>query len=150
MNNIYPSWWNKDITLFNRYVDKQTKLISWHRHHLSGAFFGETGTKMVIDRISIDTGNYLCRIRKDPRYRTKAQWITLPNDVMDSFFTLDVGDIIVLGHVDTDINEQLSGHRQNDVLKNLRDNGIPCFVVEKKRDNTGGGRFAEHYYAEGK
>ena len=31
MNN-YPSWWDTTVTIYNRYEDPQTNLVSWHRH----------------------------------------------------------------------------------------------------------------------
>ena len=37
--NDYPIWWNTTITIYNKYEDPQTHVITWFRKVVNGAFF---------------------------------------------------------------------------------------------------------------
>lgn len=147
MNN-YPSWWDTTITIYNRYEDKQTNLVTWFRHKVDGAFWKYTGDKVVINNTVLETKNIICRIRKDDAFLEKHEWITIPNDQMSNYFTLSQGDIIVKGEVDDEINEYVSGKRSTDLKKKYKDlQG--CVEIQEWSNNTGGGRGNEHYFVKG-
>lgn len=147
MNN-YPSWWDTTITIYNRYEDKQTNLVTWFRHKVDGAFWKYTGDKVVINNTVLETKNIICRIRKDDAFLEKHKWIDVPNDQMSNYFTLSQGDIIVKGEVIDEINEYVSGRRSTDLKKKYKDlQG--CLEIQEWSNNTGGGRGNEHYFVKG-
>lgn len=147
MNN-YPSWWDTTITVYNRYEDKQTNLVTWFRHKVDGAFWKYTGDKVVINNTVLETKNIICRIRKDDAFLEKHEWIAIPNDQMSNYFTLSQGDIIVKGEVNDEINEYVSGKRSTDLKKKYKDlQG--CLEIQEWSNNTGGGRGNEHYFVKG-
>lgn len=147
MNN-YPSWWNTTITIYNRYEDAQTNLVTWYKHTIEGTFWKYTGNKVVIDKVVLETKDVICRIRKDERFLERHEWVQLPNDEMANYFTLGEGDIIVKGSVDDEINEYVSNKRSSDLKKKYKAlQG--CLEVQEWANNTGGGRGNEHYYVKG-
>ena len=66
--NHYPSWWNEKITIYNKYSDPVSRLITWHRHVVDGTFWKNVGNKILIDKTVIETDNIICRIRKDDKF----------------------------------------------------------------------------------
>jgi hypothetical protein len=146
--NIYPTWWNTSVTLYNRQDDAQTDVVRWYRHNIDGTFWKRIKDKVAIGETVLETDKIICRLRKDESYMEKSEWMKLPNDTKSNYFTLGQGDIIAKGSVDDDINEYQSGHRSNDFLEKYK-SGEGCFVVSTVVDNTGGGRGQEHYLVEG-
>ena len=147
MNN-YPSWWDTTITIYNRYEDPQTQLVTWHRCVVKGCFWKYTGNKVVVNNVVLETNNIICRIRKDKRFLEKHEWVNIPNDKMKNYFTLGQGDIIVKGEVDNEINEYRSGTRSSD-LKTKYKSLQGCMEIQEFSNNTGGGRGNEHYFVKG-
>lgn len=147
MNN-YPSWWNTTITIYNRYEDAQTQLVTWHRHVVTGCFWKYSGNKVTIDEVVLDTKDIICRIPINSAFLEKHEWIAVPNDQMSNYFTLSPGDIIVKGEVSDTINEYQTGHRSSD-LKNKYKSLQGCMEIQEWSNNTGGGRGNEHYFARG-
>lgn len=148
MSNVYPSWWNTRITVFNRYEDKQTNIVTWHKTHIDGAFWKYTGDKVNIGNTILETNNTICRIRENEKFLERYQWEELPNDQMDEYFTLSPNDIIVKGTVMDEIDEYVSGRRSGDVIakyKKLQG----CMEIQEVAINVGGGRNNPHYYVKG-
>lgn len=147
--NSFGSWWNTTITIYNKFEDPQTQVVRWFRHVVHDAFWKDTGNKITIGNVTIDTNNIICRIREDDAFLEKARWLEIPNDEMGNYFTLGVGDIIVKGEVDDEIDEYTSGHRATDLTKKYKQTQS-CMEIQQWSDNTGGGRGNQHYYASGK
>lgn len=147
MNN-YPIWWDTTLTLFNKYEDPQTQIITWYKTVVEKCFWKYVGDKVHINNVTINTNDTICRIPKDERFLEKHEWIVKPNDSMADYFTLSPGDIIVKGEVDDVINEYQSGYRSSDLLKKYK-NLQGCIVIEVVGINTGDGRCNEHYYVKG-
>lgn len=147
MNN-YPSWWNTTLTIYNRYEDQQTNLVSWFRHVVEGAFWKYAGNKIVIGKTVLETKDVICRLRKDKSFLEKQDWINVPNDLMSNYFTLSQGDIIVKGEVFDTIDEYTSGKRSSDIKKKYK-SLQGCIEIQEWANNTGGGRGNEHYYVKG-
>lgn len=147
MNN-YPSWWNTPITIYNKFEDPQTNLVTWHSTQVDGCFWKASGNKVVINNVVLDTNNIICRIRKNDKYLEKHEWVALPNDEMHNSFTLGQGDIIVKGKVDDTIDEYQANKRSSDLLKKYK-SLQGCIQIEEYSNNTGGGRGNEHYYVRG-
>lgn len=148
MSNVYPVWWDTAITVFNRYQDPQTQVITWYSTQLQNCFWKYTGDKLTIGETVLETNGVLCRIPKNDKFKEKYLWISTPNDQMSNYFTLAQGDIIVRGAVDDVVNEYQSGHRSSDLLAKYKAlQG--CMEVQTVTINTGAGRCAEHYYVRG-
>ena len=147
MNN-YPTWWNTTITVYNKFVDPQTKVVRWYKTVITGAFWKYIHEKVMIGQTVLETNSIVCRIRKDDRFLEKYEWLQKPNDEMKNFFTLGKGDIIIKGEVDDEINEYQSGKRSTDLIAKYKElQG--CMSIDECANNTGGGRGQEHYVAKG-
>ena len=147
--NHYPSWWNETITIYNKYTDPVSRMITWHRHVVRDAFWKNVGNKITIDTTVIDTDTIICRIRKDAEFLPKHEWIALPNDEMDNFYTLGRGDIIIRDEVDDEVNEYTAGQKSTDLVSKYKDlQG--CMTIDAITINTEGGRGNEHYLVRGK
>lgn len=146
--NDYPVWWDTTLTIYNKFEDAQTHVVRWYRTKVDGAFWKYVGDKVTVGKTVLETNNTICRIRKDSRFLPKHEWITKPNDKMNNFFTLGIGDIIVKGEVEDEIDEYVSGHRATDIEKKYK-NLQGCIRVEEIAINTGPGRCNEHYYVKG-
>lgn len=148
MSNHYSSWWNTTITIYNKYEDPLTQVVSWHRHVIPGCFWKYSGNKVTIDTVVLDTKDIICRIPVNDAFLEKHEWNMKPNDEMDNYFTLGEGDIIVKGEVEDVIDEYTSEHRSSD-LKSKYKSLQGCMEIQEWSNNTGGGRGNEHYYARG-
>ena len=146
--NSFGSWWDTTITIYNKYTDAQTQLVTWHRHVVNNCFWKYSGTKVTINNVVLDTKDIICRIPVNDAFLEKHEWAAVPNDQMSNYFTLGQGDIIVKGEVDDVINEYQSGSRSSD-LKSKYKALQGCMEIQEWSNNTGGGRGNEHYYARG-
>lgn len=145
--NSFGSWWDKTITVYNKYIDQQTRVVRWYRYVLHNTFWKAANNKITIGKVQLETDDIICRIPIDVNYLPKHIWINIPNDQMSKYFTLGVGDIIVLDEVDDEINEYVSEQRSTDLVKKYKElQG--CFVIKSWSDNTGN-RGNEHYFASG-
>ena len=147
-NKSYPVWWESTITLFNRYQDPLTDLITWRRTVIKDCFVKRAHNRIIIGNTSIETGNKLVRIREDERYLTYSKWIELPNDVRSQYFTLHLGDLIVFYEVDDVIDEYTDGHRFNDISAKYKDMN-ECMIITSYQENIGSGRVDPHYFVMG-
>lgn len=147
MNN-YPVWWDTTLTVYNKFEDPQTHIITWFRTVVENAFWKYVGDKVNIGKVVLETNDTICRIRKDSRFLPRHEWINKPNDQMGNYFTLGVNDIIVKGEVDDVIDEYTSGSRSTDLEKKYK--GLQgCIKIQEVAVNTGPGRCNEHYYVKG-
>ena len=147
MNN-YPSWWDTTITIFNKYTDPMTQVVTWYKTTVEGCFWKNVYDKAKIGEVVLETNSIICRIRKDERYADTETWLALPADSKANHFTLGQGHIIIKGTVADTINEYQSGYRSTDILakyKRLQ----RCLEIQQAADYTGGGRGNEHYFVKG-
>lgn len=147
MNN-YPSWWNTTITLYNKFINPETKRVSWYRHVISDCFYKHTVDKITVNNTTIESNSSICRIRVDDAFIDKRAWNELPDNEKKSLFTLSAGDIIVAGDVDFEIDEYTREQRSSDLINEYKE-WPGCFTVETVNINTGGGRGNEHYHVRG-
>ena len=63
MNN-YPSWWNTTVTLFNKYEDPTSQLITWYKTVIDGCFWSNIQDRVKIGKTVLETDSIICRIRK--------------------------------------------------------------------------------------
>lgn len=154
MNN-YPIWWDTTITIYNRHENPETGVITWYRRTIPNCFWKYTGNKIAFanyysanNAMVLETNDTICRIPESTKYLPNYSWINVPNDKKGNYFTLKLGDIIIKGEVDEEINEYQTGHRSTDLVakyKNLQG----CIEITKYSDNTGLGRANKHYYVKG-
>lgn len=145
----YPLWWETTLTIYNKYEDPQTDVITWYRTVLTDCFWKASGDKVFIGQVVLDSKSVVCRIPKDARFLERYEWVKLPNDQMANYFTLGIGDIIVKGECTDTINEYVSGQHATDLLDKYRPYQM-CVEVDEFAINVGLGRNNEHYYVRGK
>lgn len=145
----YPIWWDTTLTLYNKYEDPQTQIVTWFRTELANCFWKASGSKVTVNDVTLDTEGVICRIPKNAIFLEKYEWIELPNDQMENYFTLAPGDIIIKGVVSDTINEYEKGQRSSDLINKYKDlRG--CIQIEDVALNVGAGRNNEHYYVRGR
>ena len=146
--NIYPIWWCDTVTIYNKYENPQTQLITWYRTVVDNAFWKLHGDTVKVGEVNIETDYTVCRIRKDNRFLERQDWVQIPNDEMANYFTLWKGDIIIKGEVEDEINEYQAGKRHTDLLNKYRElQG--CVEIDQIAINVGPGRCDEHYFVKG-
>ena len=146
--NKYPVWWDSTITVFNKYVDPATRLITWYKTVLTDCFWKYTGNKVTVGDTTIESDSTICRVPINKNFREKYLWDNLQTIQRQSTFTFGVGDIIVRGNVDDTVDEYTSGKRSSDLLTKYKQMQ-GCMVIEKCSINVGQGRGNEHYYVKG-
>ncbi len=145
--NHYPSWWNETITIYNKYKDPSSNLITWFRHVVEGAFWKDVGNKINIGDTVIETDAIICRIRKDDVFLPNYEWLVL--DEKEDNYTLGKGDIIIRGVVEDEVDEYVNGQKSSDLVRKYKDlQG--CMTIDKVTINIEGGRGNEHYLVQGK
>lgn len=148
MNDVYPEWWETTVTIFNKFKDPHTKVVRWYKTVVEGVFWKYVGDKVTIGKTVLETNNIICRIRKDDKFLEKYQWIQMPNDEMENYYTLARGDIIVKGEVNDVIDEYETGKRSTDLIAKYKElQG--CMSIEEIAINVGAGRCNEHYFVKG-
>lgn len=150
MNNIYPRWWDTTITIYNRYEDPQTKVITWFRNTVNGCFWKYLYDKVVVGQTVLESNKTICRIRKDSKFREAHIYKELPNDQKPNYFTLAQGDIVIKGEVTDEIDEYTRGHYSTDLIKKYK-KLQGCIEINHVAINSDGGRagMSEHYLVEG-
>ena len=144
----YPIWWDTTITVYNKYKDPVTALITWYNTTLAGCFWKNTGNKVTVGDVQLETNSTICRIPKNDAFLERYLWEQLTNDTMKDHFTLSPGDIIVLGEVTDEIDEYTKGKRSTDfIAKYKKLQG--CITIQSWANNTGIGRNDKHYYVVG-
>lgn len=145
----YPVWWDTVITIYNKFEDPQTHLITWFRHVLQDVFWKYERDKLSIGNETIEIEKTICRIPEQlDDFRENYVWIALPNYMMGEYFTLSRGDIIVRGNVQDEIDEYQQGYRSTDLIQKYK-NMQGCIEIESVSLNIGTGRVYPHYLVEG-
>lgn len=144
----YPVWWDTSVTIYNKYTDSQTQIVTWYKHTVNKTFWKYVREKVTIGETVLETNQTICRIREDASFKEKHLWINLASDAKAEYFTLGQGDIIVKGAVEDVIDEYSKGHRSSDLIEKYKElQG--CFEIDAVSINTGNGRGLPHYKAQG-
>jgi hypothetical protein len=146
--NEYPIWWSDTLTIYNKYTNPETRVVTWYKCVLNGCFWKYTGNKITINETTLETDTTMCRIPENDKFLERYDWEELPEESKKEYFTLSTGDIIVKGNVEDTIEEYTSGKRSSDLLTKYR-KLQGCMLVEKCSINTGIGRGINHYYVRG-
>lgn len=147
MNN-YPVWWDQTITIYNKYLNPETRVVTWQKSVVKNCFWKYTGNKITVNESTIETDNTICRIPKNDKYLDRHEWEILPEESRKEHFCLGTGDIIVKGEVEDIIDDYVAGSRSSDLLTKYR-KLQGCMLIERCSVNTGLGRGNEHYYVKG-
>ncbi len=110
------SYWNKTITLYNRYEDDHSGIVKWYRHILSDCFVKQTNNKVSVGGVQLTTNDNIIRIPEQSSFLFPAQWRDLSDVEKKRCLTLQAGDLIFLGAVEEDIDELTTGQRANDLI----------------------------------
>lgn len=148
IQSSYPIWWDKTITIYNRYENATTQLVQWHKNILYNCFAKSTATLISGGQTTYNTDNNIIRIPQSNRYKPYSEWINIPNTEQPNYFTLHQGDIIIMGEVDDVINEYKDGMRSSDLISKYKELGM-CLTIDAYQDNTGVGRTCPHYFVSG-
>ena len=145
--NKFPIWWNSTVTLYNRYEDPVTQVVTWYRSILTDCFWKiNTNSVYENNNISVTYGNeIICRIPKNENYLNPYLWKRLDAEHRISKFTLQTGDILVNGELTDDINEYVKGQRSTDLVDRYKDLGV--IRIETVADNSDVVRNLPHYLA---
>lgn len=108
-------FWNKTITLYNKYEDK-SGLITWHRHKLEHCFFKATKNKTNVGSLQIESNQSIVRIPEQRNYLSPYDWARLQEEKQSEYITLQCGDLIFLGDVAEEIDEYTEGARSSDLI----------------------------------
>lgn len=154
MSNLPFPWWDKTITIYNRYVDPTTQRISWYRTVVKNCFWKAVNNTYVIGRsgissagITLDTKDIICRIPENKKFVEKREWKELSDK--SSKFTLANGDIIILGEVTDVIDEYTKGQHSTDLLARYKEYDA-CLEIDTYVNNVQTGVDLAHYKVTGK
>lgn len=154
MSNFPFPWWDKTVTIYNKYIDPTTQRISWYRTVVNNCFWKAQNLMFSMGRYGVSTigvitenKEIICRIPQDKRFLEKGAWRELADKT--TRFTLANGDIIVLGRVEEDIDEYTPGKRSNDLLAKYREYDA-CLEIDVYVNNVQTGVNLEHYRVVGK
>lgn len=144
----YPIWWEDTLTVYNKYEDPQTHIITWFKTVLHDCFWKFERQKLTVGQTVVEATRTICRIPENKKFLERYQWESQTNDMMPEYFTLSAGDIIVKGEVNEDINEGIKGHRSSDFIAKYKAlQG--CIEIESLSINTKKGTLNKHYFVSG-
>ena len=154
MSNFPFPWWDKTITIYNKYVDPTNQRISWYRTVVENCFWKAQNLMFSMGRYGVSTIGVLtenktiiCRIPKQDNYISKRVWDETADKT--GYFTLANEDIIVLGEVNDVIDEYSPGQRSNDLITKYKKYD-ECLTIDIYVDNVQTGVNLEHYRVTGK
>lgn len=154
MNSLPFPWWDKTITIYNKFVDPTNQRVTWYRTVVENCFWKQVNDLYNMGRygmstvgIQLEVKEIVCRIPQDDRYVNKKTWKELEDRA--NYFTLGNGDIIILGEVDDVIDDYTAGQRATDVLAKYKeeDAGLEIYTYV---DNVREGITLSHYRVVGK
>lgn len=151
--NKYPAWWDKTVTIYNKFIDSSTQQVSWYRTVVENCFWKYENNRYRIGQsynstVILESKTIICRIPKNDKFVDKREWLEMSATERSEYFTFGINDIIVLGEVDDVINEYAAGERSNDLITKYKElQG--CLQVETYIVNTGTGVGIEHYRVNG-
>lgn len=144
MNKI-PSWWNSNITIFNKYEDSSSGIITWYKTVQTNCFWKNVYSLVNSNSVEVETDNIICRIPSTSKFMDKLSWDNYDNK--GSKFTLAPGDIIVLGKITDTIDEYTKGQRSSDLLKKYSPKG--CMQIKSVNIDVWTGSSLSHYHVIG-
>ena len=53
--SIYPIWWDTTVTVYNKFVDSNTQVVTWYRTVIEKCFWSLQGTKISVGEVVLDS-----------------------------------------------------------------------------------------------
>lgn len=154
MSNFPFAWWDKTITIYNRYVDPTNQHITWYRTVVENCFWKASNEMFSMGRYGVSTigvvtpvKTIICRIPQSADFADKLEWKELSDK--SEKFTLANEDIIILGEVDDEIDEYATGKRSSDLIARYKEYDA-CLVIDTYTNNVQTGVGLAHYRVTGK
>lgn len=154
MSDVPFPWWDKTVTIYNKYVDPTNQRTSWFRTVVHNCFWKAENIMFSMGRYGVSTIGVLtenktiiCRIPQSENYVGKREWKELEDK--SGKFTLADGDIIVLGEVSDTIDDYTPGHRHTDLISKYKEYD-ECLEIANYVDNVHEGVNLKHYRIVGK
>lgn len=133
---------NTDITIFNKWYNPEKRLDEWHRTQISGVnwYGGQSVTVGDKGLMTADTYKVRIPLASAPdgktfvcsnKYKSKAK------DALAGCWTLQNGDCIARGLIDTDITQ-------------LKEIAAEYFIITGWSDNRRGSPYTQHWKIDGK
>lgn len=144
----YPMWWDKTITIYNKYEDPTTQLVKWYKHIIPNCFIQTTDVMVSGNQVTYNTDSSVVRIPQNNFYKPYHEWVNIPSTEKNNYITIHQGDIIIMGNIDDIIDEYTPGLRSTDLVSKYKELGM-CLTVDNYQDNTGIGRACPHYFVSG-
>ena len=154
MSDVPFPWWDKTVTIYNKYVDPTNQRTSWFRTVVHNCFWKAENIVFSMGRYGVSTIGVLtenktiiCRIPQSENYVGKSGWKELEDK--SGKFTLADGDIIVLGEVSDTIDDYTPGLRHTDLISKYKAYD-ECLEIANYVDNVHEGVNLKHYRIVGK
>lgn len=154
MSDVPFPWWDKTVTIYNKYVDPTTQRTSWYRTVVHNCFWKAENIMFSMGRYGVSTIGVLtenktiiCRIPQSKKYVSRREWQALENK--SGKFTLADEDIIVLGEVSDTIDDYTPGQRHTDLISKYKQYD-ECLEIANYVDNVREGVNLKHYRVVGK
>ena len=119
-NSVYPSWWDKTVTVYNKHVDAATDEVTWTHVQVPNCFWKSVHTKVAVGQTIVEGNQLICRVPQSSLYKSNYEWSQLPSEDRGKYFTIDVGDIVVNAPTTDDIDEYANGKRSSDLISKYK------------------------------
>lgn len=136
---------NADITIYNKWYNRTTRLDEWKRVQIKDVEWYGGHAVTVTDHGLNTADTYTVRIPLASApfnrvFTVPENWASASSDALAQFWTLQAGDIVVRGLVGEDITKAA------DVTNKYSE----CFTVTGWRDNRRGSTIVQHWRIDGK
>lgn len=131
---------NADITVFNKWYNEETRLDEWHKTQIENVeWFGKQAVT-VSDNGLLTANRYIIRIPvysmpDGKTFIAPEKYKAQKSGFLTGFWTLQSGDIVARGLIDTDNTEDIAGEH---------------FTVTGWADNRRGSPLIQHLRIDGK
>ena len=131
---------NADITVFNKWYNEDTRLDEWHSTQISGVSWYGGQAVTVGEKGLVSANTYAVRIPissapADKSFAQPENYASVAQGALGQLWTLQNGDYIVRGLVDTSITQPDESTGEHFVVTGWSDNrrgGLPHWKVTGK------------------
>ncbi len=134
--------YNHTITLYNclKAAESADKRDHWYRHILDGCYYKAAVMRIDSGDSAGQQNTYVARIPESPQYKTYAEWVKLPDEERNQYFTMNLDDLVIAG----ECQEEITGGSGQAAVQLLKRHKPDAFKVTAVSDNTRA-MFAKHY-----
>lgn len=136
---------NEDITIYNKWYNRETRLDEWIRTQISGVSWHSGQAVTVGDKGLFSANTYTVRIPVSStpcgiEFVLPENYSVKEKSSLSEFWTIQSGDIVVKGLVDDEIK------KASDITQKYSN----AFVVTGWKDNRRGPLSTQHWRIDGK